>query len=60
MGCAVVRNRMKRRLREALRPRLALLGGGWEIVLNARSRILLAPFAEIEREVEKLFFKCNG
>jgi ribonuclease P protein component len=51
---------MKRRLREALRPRLDRFGAGWDIVFNPRTRILQAPFAEIEREVEKLLLKCNG
>jgi len=58
LGGAVVRNRIKRRVREAVRPRLERVGAGWEIVINPRSRVMTAPFSQIEREVEKLFQRC--
>ena len=60
MGNAVVRNRIKRRMREAVRLRLDRLNPSWSIVINPRSRSLLAPAAELEREVERLFQRCNG
>ena len=58
LGGAVVRNRIKRRVREAVRARLELAGAGWEIVINPRLRAMTAPFSQIEKEVEKLFQRC--
>jgi ribonuclease P protein component len=58
LGGAVVRNRIKRRVREAVRGRLELAGAGWEIVINPRLRAMTAPFLQLEREVEKLFQRC--
>jgi len=60
LGKAVRRNRIKRRLREAVRLRLDGLNPSWSIVINPRSRSLEAPAAELEREVERLFQRCNG
>jgi len=37
VGCAVVRNRLRRRLREICRTHLGLLKVGWDLVLVARS-----------------------
>jgi ribonuclease P protein component len=54
----VVRNRIKRRVREAVRGRLELAGAGWEIVINPRLRAMTASFLQLEREVEKLFQRC--
>ena len=58
LGGAVVRNRIKRRVREAVRARLQKPGAGWEIVINPRLRAMTAPFSQIEHEVEKLFQRC--
>ena len=58
LGGAVIRNRIKRRVREAVRGRLELAGAGWEIVINPRLRAMTAPFLQLEREVEKLFQRC--
>jgi ribonuclease P protein component len=58
VGKAVVRNRIKRRVREAVRLRLDQLNPQCEVVINPRRRVLEAPFPEIEREVEKLFQRC--
>jgi ribonuclease P protein component len=60
VGKAVVRNRIKRRVREAIRLRLAQLSPQCEVVINPRRRVLDAPFPEIEREVEKLLQRCAG
>ena len=54
----MIRNRIKRRVREAVRVRLEQPGAGWEIVINPRLRAMTAPFPMIEREVEKLFQRC--
>lgn len=54
VGGAVVRNRAKRRLREAYRRIEARLCGGGDIVLVARSGAAAAGFAEIVQELEAL------
>jgi len=56
----VVRNRIKRRVREAVRPRLDQLNPQWSIVINPRRKAMEAPFPDLEREVERLFRQCNG
>ncbi len=60
LGKAVVRNRIKRRVREAVRLRLEELNSQWSIVINPRRKALEASFADLEREVERLFRHCNG
>jgi len=60
LGKAVVRNRIKRRVREAIRLRLDQLSPQWEVVINPRRRAAGAPFPEIQREVEKLLLRCAG
>lgn len=58
LGNSVVRNRLKRRLREAVRLRLPGLGPEWEIVFNPRRSILDARFEDLQREVGRVFSKC--
>jgi ribonuclease P protein component len=60
VGKSVVRNRIKRRVREAVRLRIDQLSPQCEVVINPRRRVLDAPFPEIEREVERLFLRCAG
>ena len=60
LGCAVVRNRIRRRVREAVRLRLDHLNPQWEIVFNPRRAARNASFAELEREVDKLFSRCGA
>jgi ribonuclease P protein component len=59
LGNAVVRNRLRRRVREAVRLHLGVLNSQWSIVINPRLKALDAPFAELEREVERLLRWCN-
>ncbi|MCE5310946.1 MAG: ribonuclease P protein component [Acidobacteriales bacterium] len=58
-GNAVVRNRLRRRVREAVRLHRDRLQAGWWIVLNPRRAALTAGFDELEREVERLFTRCS-
>jgi len=58
LGGAVVRNRIKRRMREAVRGQLARIGAGWEIVINPRARAMTVPFVQLEQELEKLVQRC--
>lgn len=59
IGCAVVRNRIKRRLREVFRLHRAALGTQWDIVLNPRRAALTASFPELERAFGKVIEKCG-
>jgi len=47
LGKAVVRNRVRRRLREVYRLNEARFTPGWDIVVVARSRCISAPFAKL-------------
>ena len=60
LGGAAVRNRIKRRMREAVRKHLHSLEPQWQIVINPRRASLAAPIGNLEREVEKLFSRCKG
>ena len=60
LGKAVVRNRIRRRLREAVRCCLDHLNPQCSIVINPRSKALHAPITELRREVERLFQRCSG
>jgi ribonuclease P protein component len=55
LGKAVVRNRIKRRLREAVRGALPLLAASVDVVLHPKRSVLEAEFAVIEREVQTIF-----
>ena len=48
LGHAVVRNRIRRRLRETVRLNADRLQPGWDIILVARSRALDAPFRKLQ------------
>ena len=59
VGKAVVRNRIRRRMREACRASVdGLLPCGWRIVFNPRRNAGEAPFAELCREVNRIFARC--
>ena len=60
LGKAVVRNRIKRRVREAVRLHLDRLSPQWSIVINPRRRALSATTQELQQEVERLFLRCSG
>jgi ribonuclease P protein component len=60
IGKAVVRNRIRRRMREAVRHHLDWLNPQWSIVINPRRKSLNAPFTELQQEIERLFLRCNA
>ena len=47
-------------MREAVRFHLDRLNPQWSIVINPRRKALDAPLADLKREVERLFLRCNG
>jgi len=55
VGKAVVRNRLKRRLREVFRRHRANLPGGWDVVVNPRETVAKVSFRTLEGEVLRLF-----
>jgi ribonuclease P protein component len=57
LGNAVVRNRIKRRLRELVRPLLSRAEGGRDVVIVARARAVDAEFSRLRQEIEMLWAK---
>lgn len=60
LGKAVKRNRIKRRLRECVRLRRERFPAGIDIVFNPRKALLDAPWAEIERQVERYLSRLGS
>ena len=57
LGGAVVRNRVRRRLREVVR---ALpVQPGWDLVLSAKTAAARAPFSELRRAVVNLLSRAG-
>ncbi len=54
VGCAVVRNRVKRWLREAVREVGVVSGGPWDIVLVARPQAAEAGYQRLREEVARM------
>ncbi len=54
IGKAAVRNRVKRRMREAVRLQQDLIAPGWDVVWIARHPVSRATYADIERDVARL------
>lgn len=55
LGNAVKRNRIKRRMREAVRLHCPELTASVDVILHPRRTVLEAEFSQIEREVARAF-----
>ena len=55
LGGAVQRNRMKRRLREAVRLARPAGGVNADVVINPKKSVLTVDFAEVVNEVSRAF-----
>lgn len=54
LGGAVLRNRIRRRLREIIRRHRQEIGKGWDFVIHPRSSVARAEYAPLEAELVKL------
>jgi ribonuclease P protein component len=54
MGKAHERNRIKRRMREALRRHVDLLPAGFDLIFHPRRSVLTMEFAQLEREIVRI------
>ena len=59
IGNAVVRNRCKRLMREAVRQHLNEIEAGWDMVLIARSPLTAVSYHDVETAVLKLLTRAN-
>jgi ribonuclease P protein component len=55
LGGAVQRNRIRRRLREAVRLRRSLLKGAVDVVINPKKSVLTVEFPVVVEEVSRAF-----
>jgi ribonuclease P protein component len=54
LGKAHERNRIKRRMREALRRHIGLIPAGYDLILHPRRIVLTMEFAKLEAEVVRI------
>jgi ribonuclease P protein component len=59
LGKAVDRNRIKRRMREAVRLSLTVLTRDVDVVLHPRRTVLTAEFAALQEEVSKILARVQ-
>lgn len=59
VGHAVVRNKIRRRLREIIRKQLPKLKQNYNIIIVAKENIIEADFEQLCFELNKLFKKAN-
>ena len=59
LGKAHERNRIKRRMREALRRHVALLPEGCDLILHPRRSVLTVEFRKLEAEIVRILQQAN-
>ena len=55
LGGAVLRNRVKRRVREAFRLHRLTIPAGWDIVVNPRGAMATVEFSKLVQELLRVF-----
>jgi ribonuclease P protein component len=60
LGKAHERNRIKRRMREALRRHVELLPQGCDLILHPRRIVLTLEFAKLEAEIVRILEQANA
>ena len=60
LGKSHERNRMKRRMREALRRHVDLLPQGFDVIFHPRRGVLVIEFAKLEAEVVRILHQANA
>ena len=59
LGKAVIRNRVKRRMREAIGRQIEKAPDRWSIVFNPRRNVAEAPFDDLCNEVGRILERCK-
>lgn len=59
IGNAVIRNRIKRRMREAIRPSLPYIIAGYDLIFIARIKIKGISFKDVEKNMYTLINKVG-
>ena len=59
LGSAVVRNRVRRRLRSVVRSMAPRLDEGWDVLVVARPPCIEASYQELAASVERLFRRAG-
>lgn len=59
VGNAVVRNRVKRRLREVVRRYLPRVALGWDLILSPRAPAAQADYAALTSEIDELLTRAG-
>ena len=59
VGGAVVRNRARRLMREAIRFRQAMIADGWDVIIIARQPVREVNFHQVDRAVEQLLRRAR-
>jgi len=60
MGKAHERNRIKRRMREALRRHVDLLPAGFDVIFHPRRTVLTIEFAKLEAEIVRILQQAKA
>jgi len=60
LGRATERNRIKRRMREALRRHVSLLPQGCDLIFHPRRVVLTMEFAQLEAEIVRILQQARG
>jgi ribonuclease P protein component len=60
LGKAHERNRIKRRMREAIRRHVELLPAGFDLVFHPRRIVLTVEFAKLEAEIVRILEQARG